>query len=102
MADSFMGRCGVDCEACEYRVQTGCPGCRAAEGKLFWGECTLAKCCIGKNLEHCGQCQEFPCKTLNDYAYDPEHGDKGKRIRNLREWNEKGFEAWRSEKHTPS
>ena len=91
MADSFMARCGIDCETCEYRVQTSCPGCQAAEGKLFWGECDVARCCIGKSLAHCGQCKDLPCKTLNEYAYDPEHGDSGKRISTLREWNEKGY-----------
>lgn len=91
MANQFTARCGIDCETCEYRVQMSCSGCRAAEGKLFWGECDVAKCCVGKSLEHCGQCQEFPCKTLNDYAYDAEHGDNGKRISTLREWNEEGY-----------
>jgi len=98
MADSFMGRCGVDCEACEYRKQTGCPGCQAAEGKLFWGECAVAKCCLGKGHDHCGQCQEFPCAMLNEYAFEPEHGDQGARIRSLEAWNEKGYDAWRAEK----
>jgi len=96
MADPVMGRCGIDCEKCQYREPRNCPGCHATDGTLYWGECDVAKCCIGRDLEHCGQCQEFPCKTLNDYACDPTHGDQGRRIANLREWNEKGYEAWRN------
>lgn len=102
MADSFMGRCGIDCGSCEYREKTNCPGCQAAEGKMFWGECAVAKCCISRNLEHCGPCQDFPCVTLNEYSYHPEQGDNGKRINNLREWNEKGYDAWRRENEQSS
>jgi len=90
MADSFMAMCGIDCGECSYREPNSCPGCKAAEGKLFWGECEVAKCCIGKGLAHCGGCQELPCETLKEYAYHPDHGDNGKRIAVLREWNEKG------------
>jgi len=32
---------------------------------------------------------------LKEYAYDSEHGDNGKRILNLRAWNEVGYDAWR-------
>ena len=35
-------RTGDTCETCTYREQTGCPGCRAAAGKMFWGECAVA------------------------------------------------------------
>jgi hypothetical protein len=39
-------------------------------------------------LEHCGKCAQFPCKTLNEYSYHPEHGDNGKRIADLVELNQ--------------
>jgi len=102
VADLFMGRCGIDCEACKYRTQTGCPGCPATEGKPFWGECKLAMCCLAKGHAHCGECAEFPCATLNEYAYDREQGDNGKRILNLRAWNEMGYDAWRRARHEQS
>jgi len=88
MAGSQLSYCGLDCNACEYHAQTGCPGCQAAEGKLFWGECAVAKCCMDMKLEHCGKCAQFPCKTLNEYSYHPEHGDNGKRIADLVELNQ--------------
>lgn len=53
---------------------------------MFWGECDKAKCCIAKELEHCGQCAEMPCEKLKDLFGDPEHGDKGVRLRNLKNW----------------
>lgn len=98
MADSFMGRCGDDCADCGHRESDGCPGCQTA-GKPFWGECALAKCCVARELDHCGQCQQFPCAKLNEYASEP---DNGKILLNLRAWNEMGYDAWRREKNEQS
>lgn len=102
MSAPFMARCGIDCEACEGREKANCPGCAGTNGKPFWGECAVATCCLTKGHDHCGQCKEFPCATLNDYAYSEGNGDDGLRIRNLREWNEKGYDAWRREREQQS
>jgi len=90
MADQFISRCGCDCSACEHTTKDGCPGCLAAKGKMFWGECALATCCIAREHDHCGQCQEFPCAALKEQSPDE--------IRILEAWNEKGYDAWRREK----
>lgn len=68
----------------------------------FWGECEVAKCCIAKGHDHCGQCQEFPCAILNAYAYQPERGDNGKRLLNLKAWNEMGYAMSRYKHAMPS
>jgi len=39
---------------------------------------------------------------LNEYAYDAEHSNNGERVRDLEAWNEKGYDAWRREKHQQS
>ena len=90
----YAARCGIYCGECEFREETHCLGCVGMEGKLFWGECPLARCCTGKGLQHCGQCADFPCDKLKAFAYDSAHGDGGQRIRNLEAWNAQGFEAW--------
>jgi hypothetical protein len=43
-----------------------------------------------KGVLFCGECEEFPCKLLNDYSCDPEHGDNpaGARIENCRKVRE--------------
>jgi hypothetical protein len=51
---------------------------------MLWGRCELAKCCMGKGLAHCGQCDQFPCDRLQAFSMDAEYGDKGQRIENLR------------------
>ncbi len=78
-----MAICGIDCDKCEYRKPKSCRGCREMAGDMFWGTCDLAKCCIKKALDNCGQCSEFPCKILQEYA-----GAKNpERIQNLRDNN---------------
>ncbi len=79
-------RCGILCGECEYRDSTGCKGCVNID-KPFWGECPVKACCENKGHEHCGECAEFPCKLLESFAYDKEHGDgTGKRIKQCEEW----------------
>ena len=55
---------------------------------MFWGECALAECCIEKELEHCGQCENCPCDKLQEFSYDKEQGDDGERIRTLEKWKQ--------------
>jgi len=90
MADSFMARCGDDCEKCGHRESDGCTGCQVA-GKPFWGECKIAACCVAKEHDHCGQCADFPCDKLNEYASEPNNEYI---LLNLKAWNEMGYEAW--------
>ena len=77
--------CGINCGTCEYRASKGCHGCRASEGRIFWGECELYSCCREKGLEHCGKCKSFPCDKLKEWAAQ-ENDD---RIANLRILNGK-------------
>ncbi len=79
-------RCGIVCSACEYREKMNCKGCVKIT-KPFWGEqCPVKACCEGKKLENCGLCSNFPCQLLNQFAYDKEQGDNGKRIEQCRAW----------------
>lgn len=84
MQETPIARCGIICSECSYKESMNCPGCIAKAGKPFWGECAVATCCIGKSHDHCGQCADFPCGTLNEFAFHPTEGDNGKRIENLR------------------
>ena len=93
MDKTMTAFCGAYCGVCEWREKVGCGGCRASAGRLFWGECNKAKCCIEKGLEHCGQCAEMPCQKLRELFDDPEHGDQGARLRNLQNWK-KGSDTY--------
>ena len=38
------------------------------------------------SFEHCGECPDLPCEKLKDLFGDPDHGDRGVRLRNLQNW----------------
>ncbi|WDV46371.1 DUF3795 domain-containing protein [Clostridiaceae bacterium M8S5] len=79
-------RCGTKCSECEYVKKVNCKGCIAIN-KPFWGEnCRVKSCCEDKGLENCGMCEQFPCALLNEFAYDEEEGDNGKRIEHCKIW----------------
>ena len=86
MDRSQMAYCGSYCGDCTWKAKTGCNGCQAAQGNMFYGECSVAKCAISKGFEHCGVCPALPCDTLQAAFDNPEHGDKGERLANLKAW----------------
>lgn len=84
--DQIESRCGILCSECAYREQMDCKGCIHIQ-KPFWGDsCPVKSCCEGKSQEHCGNCGNFPCDLLNQFAYDEKQGDGGKRIEQCRIW----------------
>lgn len=79
-------RCGILCSQCEYQEQVGCKGCVVID-KPFWGEqCPVKSCCEEKEQSYCGECEDFPCEVLNQFAFDQEQGDEGKRIEQCKKW----------------
>ena len=81
-------RCGILCGECSFQEQTGCAGCLQIQ-KPFWGDsCPVKSCCEEKEHTHCGQCGDFPCALLNQFAYDEKQGDGGKRIEQCTLWKE--------------
>ncbi len=92
--NEMAARCGIYCGDCDYREKMNCPGCNKAEGKIFWGECKLAKCSISKGIVNCSECSDLPCAMLTEFSYDKEQGDNGKRIENLEAWKNIGFDKW--------
>jgi len=101
--------CGLYCGTCEYFGKQ-CQGCGNVKGKPFWRAqmkvevCPLYDCCINKKrLEHCGLCDELPCKTFTGF-YEPslseEEGKKAVlgRQKELLRRKEIGTEKWLEEK----
>lgn len=82
----MIGMCGTYCGVCEWKEKTNCPGCQACQGKPFWGECSIAKCSINNEYNHCGHCPNLPCDKLQDAFNNKEHGDNGERLINLKNW----------------
>jgi len=69
----FESRCGVECTKCE-KYGNSCNGCTMID-KPAWGECKVKTCCEDRKLNHCGECDEFPCKMLQTkglaFGFDP-------------------------------
>ena len=53
----------------------------------FWGACPVKTCCEEKKLRHCGECREFPCTRLIEFAYDEKEGDCGVRLDQCKIWS---------------
>lgn len=86
---TIESRCGILCSSCEYKESMGCKGCTLIE-KPFWGEtCPVKSCCERKELDHCGNCDAFPCELLTQFSYDEEQGDNGRRIEQCKKWSGK-------------
>jgi len=82
----LVSMCGDYCGECSYREQVNCPTCQVAKGDMFYGECSVAKCCSEKGFKHCGLCNDLPCDILKEAFNHPEHGDNGERLENLIVW----------------
>jgi hypothetical protein len=90
---ALIARCGDYCGICAWKEPMNCPGCQAARGDMFHGVCQVAKCSLAKGYAHCGECPDLPCGMLQAISDDPEHGDNGERLANLRAW-ERGEERY--------
>lgn len=73
--------CGLYCGECGLRGRL-CEGCGNVSGKPFWTErfemeaCPIYACAVTKHgLEHCGECEEFPCETFTSLR-DPSMSDE--------------------------
>jgi hypothetical protein len=71
--------CGINCAAAcadcnkhEELKSNPCKGCNAIEGKIFWTKylnlevCPIYTCVKEKQLKHCGECAQMPCKIYSD------------------------------------
>ncbi len=43
-----------------------CRGCRFGGGWSWWTNCPIRDCVLGKGIDFCYQCAEFPCKKLQE------------------------------------
>lgn len=87
----FTSRCGVRCDQCE-RFGYLCKGCIHMEKPYWGGICEVKNCVEKKGLDHCGQCDTFPCALL--ISMGAEQGfDPTKKIAQCKRWNEEELEV---------
>ena len=112
MSDAkYAPACGIYCGSCRFLGER-CKGCGYVDGKPFWtvqiptGVCPFHDCCRNqRQLEHCGMCDDFPCKMFADIR-DPDMSDEefrnslDDRLRALKRRTAIGTEEWLIEKTT--
>lgn len=59
-SDSLASPCGLYCGECLY-YEKECRGCVPSGGQPSWGRCPVYACTVDKDVEHCGECADFPC-----------------------------------------
>ena len=74
--------------------QVRCQGCLSDERFVYCETCPIRSCTIEKGIEGCHQCQDFPCKFIDDFSIAV-----GKKVilRAISAWRELGTERWMEE-----
>jgi hypothetical protein len=114
---ALLAYCGLYCGACSFRVAAEendrrhlrvlpakydylkeqelqlCPGCRADVDN---DGCAIKNCARGKGFAHCGECGEYPCAAIRQFAGDgiPHHAEI---IENIEALCRVGTTAWLAE-----
>jgi len=77
-----------------YRVtpeQIVCKGCLSDEKFVYCQVCGIRACVMEKNIDGCHQCEEFPCKLIDDF---PVPVGKKVMLRSVPERKILGTEKW--------
>ncbi len=64
-----------DGEGVDYVVTKApyCLGCKGDRGVHWSDDCWILKCCVDeRQLDNCGECDEFPCERLQDWSRESE------------------------------
>ncbi|EEQ57875.1 DUF3795 domain-containing protein [Clostridiales bacterium TF09-2AC] len=81
----FQSRCGVCCDSCERKQAVNCRGCINMDAPFWGGVCGVKSCCESKGLNHCGECDGFPCEMLSTMGVE-EGFDPAPRLGQCRKW----------------
>ena len=86
--------CGLYCDACSIYIGSHedpkrlalfasrmgwsvedayCDGCRAERRTPYCRACTMYACALGRGLDFCSECADFPCAELEDFQRERPH-----------------------------
>jgi len=89
--DMFAARLGVTPE------EVACKGCRVQGGCSVHKDCETLECVKSKNLDSCGDCDEFPCRKIMPLAANAERVPHNLKVYNLCRIKQIGAEAFLEE-----
>jgi hypothetical protein len=75
------------------REQIRCQGCRGPLEVHWSPECKMMPCAIRNGLQHCFQCEDFPCTGVNEFSSGGISHHK-RTVENAKRMKEIGIEAW--------
>jgi len=106
--------CGLFCPACSIYIgnreepdrikrlaarfnmpeeEFACDGCRSEKRSFFCRNiCKMCHCAEEKNVDFCGECNEYPCEELKTFQKQYPH--RIELWKNLERIKEVGFEKW--------
>lgn len=115
MSEKLDALCGLYCGACKAVLacregtvgelakewhknpeNVTCHGCRSDIVALFCRDCSFRVCAAKRGIDHCFECDEFPCEELLAFRDDhmPHHSIV---VLNLKRMGEVGVKAWLAE-----
>ncbi len=59
--EQLIGKCGFYCGSCPDYNKGQCLGCMLAHKR---GDCYTLDCVTDRDIEYCGQCDNFPCEHI--------------------------------------
>ena len=73
--------------------QIRCEGCGGSLDAHWSPDCRMMLCAKKRGLQHCFQCEDFPCPSVNEFSSDgtPHHK---RTVENSKRMREIGIEAW--------
>lgn len=115
MATRYDSYCGLYCGACPIRAATVkgeveakaaewglaaekivCQGCKSKVNAKLSADCVMRLCARDHGLDFCGECDEYPCGTIQNFESDgyPHHTVIAT---NLEAIYNRGVDAWLAE-----
>lgn len=76
--------------------QITCEGCKGPLNAHWSSDCKMLLCAKNKGLQHCFQCEDFPCATVNEFTSDGVSHHK-RTVENAKRMKEIGLDAWIAE-----
>ena len=73
--------------------QVRCEGCRGPLDAHWSPDCKMMLCARKRGLQHCFQCEDFPCTSVNEFGSDGVSHHK-RTIENSKRMKEIGIKPW--------
>lgn len=88
--------CGLNCVKCKKYQSNECGKCRGRLETHNSPNCVFLPCAREKGHQYCFECDEFPCKNLEDFASDG-FGHHKQTVENMKKMKEIGIKNWIAE-----